>query len=185
MVIEESTFLFGAGTRALRTYGHPGQHARHHPQSQIRQGPASRDSASAGISKRRGMATGPPDADGTGEDEERPRTAGGGGYYSLDAVLAEETGVPCAFRVGCAGVGRALDPSAGQSDVKAGANVELPLWLLPPLTGRDMVSIKCAHAPPAQLPHLPAPAIHTDLPAPRHHACQAPAAPACHPCTHG
>ncbi len=70
----------------------------------------------------------------------------GGDYYSLDAVLAEETLIPCIFKVGSRGVGRALDPSSGSEDVKPRAVVELPLWMLQPLTSRDMLSVKCAPA---------------------------------------
>ncbi|BDA42269.1 probable DNA replication complex GINS protein PSF3 [Coccomyxa sp. Obi] len=66
----------------------------------------------------------------------------GGDYYSLDAVLAEETLIPCMFKVGSRGVGRALDPSSGSEDVKQRAAVELPLWMLQPLTSRDMLSVK-------------------------------------------
>ncbi len=70
----------------------------------------------------------------------------GGDYYSLDAVLAEETLIPCMFKVGSRGVGRALDPSSGSEDVKPRAAVELPLWMLQPLTSRDMLSVKCEPA---------------------------------------
>jgi hypothetical protein len=85
------------------------------------------------------MAGGPPRAAGAGG----PRA----GYYSLDAVLAEEAAVPCSFGVACSGVGRALDPSAGLEDVRAGAAVELPLWLLPPLAQRGMLGVRRALRP--------------------------------------
>ena len=38
---------------------------------------------------------------------------GGGDYFSIDAVLAEETAIPCAFQCGAQGIGRALDASSG------------------------------------------------------------------------
>ena len=38
---------------------------------------------------------------------------GGGDYFSIDAVLAEETAVPCSFQCGAQGIGRALDASSG------------------------------------------------------------------------
>lgn len=68
----------------------------------------------------------------------------GGDYYSLDAVLAEETLIPCMFKCGSRGVGRALDPSSGAEDVKPRAAAELPLWMLQALTSRDMLAVKCA-----------------------------------------
>lgn len=77
------------------------------------------------------------------------RALGGADYYSLDAVLAEETLIPCMFKCGSRGVGRALDPSSGAEDVAVRAAVELPLWMLQPLTSRDMLAVKCA--PPAML----------------------------------
>ena len=40
---------------------------------------------------------------------------GGGDYFSIDAVLAEETAIPCAFQCGAQGIGRALDASSGAS----------------------------------------------------------------------
>ena len=40
----------------------------------------------------------------------------GGDYFSIDAVLAEETAVPCLFQCGANGIGRALDPSSGERD---------------------------------------------------------------------
>lgn len=46
------------------------------------------------------------------------------------------------FEVGCRGVGLALDPSSGAEDVKAKAAVDLPLWLLQPLTSRSMLTVK-------------------------------------------
>ena len=70
-----------------------------------------------------------------------------GDYYSLDAVLAEETLIPCVFKCGSRGVGRAIDPSCGAEDVKSRAAVELPLWMLQPLTSRDMLTVKCALTP--------------------------------------
>jgi len=74
---------------------------------------------------------------------------GGTDYYSLDAVLAEETLIPCMFKCGSRCVGRALDPSSGAEDVAPRAAVELPLWMLQPLTSRDMLAVKCV--PPALL----------------------------------
>ena len=38
----------------------------------------------------------------------------GGDYFSVDAVLAEETAIPCLFQCGANGIGRALDPSSGE-----------------------------------------------------------------------
>lgn len=46
------------------------------------------------------------------------------------------------FDCGCRGVGLALDPSAGAEDVKGKAAVDLPLWLLQPLTSRNMLTVK-------------------------------------------
>lgn len=41
----------------------------------------------------------------------------GGDYFSIDAVLAEETAIPCHFQCGAQGIGRAVDPSSGEPNL--------------------------------------------------------------------
>ncbi|GJP55058.1 hypothetical protein CLOM_g14046 [Closterium sp. NIES-68] len=61
-------------------------------------------------------------------------------YYDLDDILAEDEKLPVTFRTGATGVGRALDPSTDADDLAAGAKVDLPLWMVPHLAKRNMVS---------------------------------------------
>ncbi len=61
-----------------------------------------------------------------------------------DACTTGVNIVPDFVQVDCAGVGRALDPSSGKEDVAAGARMDLPLWMLPMLVERDVVSVRCA-----------------------------------------
>ena len=57
---------------------------------------------------------------------------GGGDYFSIDAVLAEETAIPCAFQCGAQGIGRALDASSGETTVgvKHNSHVLCPMLAL-------------------------------------------------------
>mmetsp|Transcript_344 Transcript_344/g.590 ORF Transcript_344/g.590 Transcript_344/m.590 type:complete len:197 (-) Transcript_344:655-1245(-) len=63
-------------------------------------------------------------------------------YFDLDAILAEEEKISVQFKVGCTGLGRALDPSCDDDDLKAGSEVELPFWLVRDLSLRGIVSLK-------------------------------------------
>ncbi|CAI5489404.1 unnamed protein product [Closterium sp. Naga37s-1] len=61
-------------------------------------------------------------------------------YYDLDDILAEDEKLPVTFRTGATGVGRALDPSTDADDLAVGAKVDLPVWMVPALAKRNMVS---------------------------------------------
>eukprot|EP00850_Spirogloea_muscicola_P022381 SM000291S10859 [mRNA] locus=s291:33103:34557:+ [translate_table: standard] len=63
-------------------------------------------------------------------------------YYDLDAVLVDDEQIPVIFRVGATGIGRALDPSCDDDDLKKGAQVDLPLWMVQPLAGRNMIDVR-------------------------------------------
>eukprot|EP00850_Spirogloea_muscicola_P012634 SM000082S22876 [mRNA] locus=s82:387695:389153:+ [translate_table: standard] len=63
-------------------------------------------------------------------------------YYDLDAVLVDDEQIPVLFRVGATGIGRALDPSCDDDDLKKGAQVDLPLWMVQPLAGRNMIDVR-------------------------------------------
>uniref|UniRef100_A0A7S0RJI9 DNA replication complex GINS protein PSF3 n=1 Tax=Pyramimonas obovata TaxID=1411642 RepID=A0A7S0RJI9_9CHLO len=63
-------------------------------------------------------------------------------YFDLDAILAEEEKVSVHFNVGCTSLGRALDPSCDDDDLKSGSEVELPFWLVKDLASRGMVLLK-------------------------------------------
>jgi GINS complex subunit 3 len=63
-------------------------------------------------------------------------------YFNLDAILAEEERVQVRFAVGSTGLGRAIDPSCDDDDLKTGSEVELPFWLLRDLAIRGFVSLQ-------------------------------------------
>lgn len=62
-------------------------------------------------------------------------------YFDLDSILAEEERVAVTFKVGCTGLGRALDPSCDDDDLKEESNVELPFWVVKDLAARGFVGI--------------------------------------------
>jgi len=57
-------------------------------------------------------------------------------------IFSEETPVETTFRFGATGLGKTLDAGSSEDDVQPGASVEAPLWLVRPLVGRSMASIK-------------------------------------------
>mmetsp|Transcript_17788 Transcript_17788/g.24598 ORF Transcript_17788/g.24598 Transcript_17788/m.24598 type:complete len:184 (-) Transcript_17788:152-703(-) len=63
-------------------------------------------------------------------------------YFNINAILAEEEKVGVNFKVGCTGLGRALDPSCDDDDLKEGAELELPFWLTKELATRGMLQLK-------------------------------------------
>ncbi len=62
----------------------------------------------------------------------------GGDYYDLDALLAENEGVPCRFNTAVYGLGRALDPSCDAGDLAEGASCTVPFWMAQTLSRRNM-----------------------------------------------
>ncbi|KAL3286852.1 hypothetical protein HHI36_001340 [Cryptolaemus montrouzieri] len=66
-------------------------------------------------------------------------------YFSIDDILATQERIPCKFSVNVPKLG-ILNPSSDEKDLKAGTELELPLWLVQGLsTGRQ----------PAVVPELP------------------------------
>lgn len=63
----------------------------------------------------------------------------GSDYYSVSSLLAEETYVPVRLVHGCTGVGCIIDPSSDRPDLPPGARLDLPLWMVPLMAGRNMV----------------------------------------------
>lgn len=63
-------------------------------------------------------------------------------YWSISSVLAEETLLMTTFTHGATGIAKALDPGTAQADIKADAEVDIPLWLLSPLHQRGMAALK-------------------------------------------
>ncbi|GBG84146.1 hypothetical protein CBR_g38120 [Chara braunii] len=62
-------------------------------------------------------------------------------YYDVEAILAEDERVPVTFTTGATGVGRALDPSCDDNDLKRGTKVDLPFWMTPMLAARNMITV--------------------------------------------
>lgn len=62
-------------------------------------------------------------------------------YYSVPAILAEETLVPVRLVHGCTGVGTVIDPSSDRPELAPGARLDLPLWMVPPMAGRNMLQV--------------------------------------------
>ena len=67
--------------------------------------------------------------------------AAGCDYYSVDAILAEETYVPVRLTHGCTGVGTVIDASSDRAELAPGARLDMPLWMVPHLAGRNMVQV--------------------------------------------
>jgi GINS complex subunit 3 len=65
--------------------------------------------------------------------------AGAGDYYSIDEIVAEETTAPCRLIHGCTGVGTVIDPSSDAADLLPGVKLDLPLWMIGAMAGRNMV----------------------------------------------
>ncbi|EFN54484.1 hypothetical protein CHLNCDRAFT_59701 [Chlorella variabilis] len=65
----------------------------------------------------------------------------GSDYYRVDAMMAEETYVPVRLVHGCTGVGTVIDPSSDQADLPPGTRLDLPLWMVPPMAGRNMLQV--------------------------------------------
>ncbi|XP_018578402.1 DNA replication complex GINS protein PSF3 [Anoplophora glabripennis] len=60
-------------------------------------------------------------------------------YYSIDDILATQERVPCKFLLNIPKMGK-LNPSAAETDLAAGTNLELPVWLVLEMsTGRQPV----------------------------------------------
>lgn len=66
----------------------------------------------------------------------------GGDYFDPHAALAGEVELPVTLAAGAAGLGRLLDPAAGEADVAPGAAVGLPAWLAAELLGRNMADLR-------------------------------------------
>lgn len=64
-----------------------------------------------------------------------------GDYYDVSAILAEETYVPARLVHGCTGVGTVIDPSSDSADLAPGTRLDLPLWMVPPMAGRNMLQV--------------------------------------------
>lgn len=65
----------------------------------------------------------------------------GSDYYLLDAILAEETHVPTRLVHGCTGVGTVIDAASDRADLLPGSKVDLPLWMVPAMAGRNMLQV--------------------------------------------
>ncbi|KAK9820298.1 hypothetical protein WJX72_008713 [[Myrmecia] bisecta] len=63
-------------------------------------------------------------------------------FYDVHAILAEETMLPVSFLTGAAGLGRALDPSSDDKNLKQGSKVDIPLWMVPVLAQRNMLRVR-------------------------------------------
>lgn len=63
-------------------------------------------------------------------------------YYDIQDILAEEERLPVKFRAGGTQIGRAIDPSCDDDDLKEGAKVDLPFWMVKCLAPRNMVEVK-------------------------------------------
>eukprot|EP00798_Chlamydomonas_sp_ICE-L_P014512 gene14512-20541_t len=57
-------------------------------------------------------------------------------------LFAEESLIPSTFKYGAEGLGKSLDPGGNEKDLAAESKVEIPLWLLQPLSKRGMVTFK-------------------------------------------
>ena len=68
--------------------------------------------------------------------------ATGSKYYDIHDILAGEIVVPCTLKTRVNSCGRALDQSSDGTDLPAGHNLELPLWLVSDAAQRKMVSVK-------------------------------------------
>lgn len=62
-------------------------------------------------------------------------------YYDIDSIMADEFMVPCTLIYGCTGVGPVIDPSTDANDLPAGANVEIPLWMVPVMARRGLTQV--------------------------------------------
>ena len=62
-------------------------------------------------------------------------------YYSVNAILAEETLVPARLIHGCSGVGTVIDPSSDVDDLAPGTRLDLPLWLASGMAQRHMAQV--------------------------------------------
>ena len=69
-------------------------------------------------------------------------SATGSKYYDIHDILAGEIAVPCTLKTRVNSCGRALDQSSDGTDLSAGHNLELPLWLVSDAAQRKMVSVK-------------------------------------------
>lgn len=63
-------------------------------------------------------------------------------YYDIHDILAGEIAVPCTLKTQVNTCGRALDQSSDGTDLPAGHNLELPLWLVRDAAQRKMVAVK-------------------------------------------
>ena len=68
--------------------------------------------------------------------------ATGSQYYDIHDILAGEIAVPCTLKTRVNSCARALDQSSDGTDLPAGHNLELPLWLVSDAAQRKMVSVK-------------------------------------------
>lgn len=59
-----------------------------------------------------------------------------------DELFAEETLISATFEYGARGVAKGLDPGSTKADLEPGSRVQVPLWLIPDLNKRAMVSIQ-------------------------------------------
>ncbi len=59
-----------------------------------------------------------------------------------DELFAEECLVQANFKYGALGVARGLDPGSTKNSLEAGDRVGIPLWLLPDLHRRKMVTFE-------------------------------------------
>ncbi|PSC75387.1 putative DNA replication complex GINS PSF3 [Micractinium conductrix] len=62
-------------------------------------------------------------------------------YYSVDAIAAEETYVPVRLVHGVTGVGTVIDASSDRADLQPGARLDMPLWMVPAMAGRNMLQV--------------------------------------------
>lgn len=63
-------------------------------------------------------------------------------YYDIQDILAEEERLPVRFRAGGTQIGRAIDPSCDDDDLKEGAKVDLPYWMAKCLASRNMIEVR-------------------------------------------
>ncbi|KAJ3650233.1 hypothetical protein Zmor_021931 [Zophobas morio] len=54
-------------------------------------------------------------------------------YFAVDDILATQDRIPCTFLQDAVKLGK-LNPAEEQADLKAGTNIELPLWLVADIT---------------------------------------------------
>ena len=60
---------------------------------------------------------------------------------NAEELFAEETCIPVTFTYGARSIARGLDPGSTRNDLEKGQTVMAPMWIVPDLVKRALVSI--------------------------------------------